>query len=394
MGQTKSKDTFSINKSCGLYESNIPVTKNDKNCLFLIDPQNDFVNGSLQVDGAKQDSIRTAAFIYHNINDIDNIIVTLDTHAKFHIAHPDFWQMKKVTLEEKTDPTTVDWSNAELKSVGSFTPISRKSIREGELFGKEEVTETLTAQVIEESIEEVDERNSGENTQERETQTKKVMKYTYVKYFVRRKEFASWALEYTKKLEKNNKQLMIWPEHCLRGTEGHNVVKVIADAILAWESVNNKPAQYVTKGNNSKSEHYSAFQAEVTVTEDKRTFFNVPLYNTLTQHARIYIAGQARSHCVKSSVEDLVNRMHQKREINTKLILLKGSMSDVASFEKVGEAFWNEMLSKKGIKELDITEITSDVAVENLSTPALFETSVETALKTTKAFVVGTCNCN
>mmetsp|Transcript_15410 Transcript_15410/g.23238 ORF Transcript_15410/g.23238 Transcript_15410/m.23238 type:complete len:301 (-) Transcript_15410:237-1139(-) len=60
--------------------------------LLLIDPQMDFhPGGSLAVPGANEDSERTAKFIKDNMNEIDEIVVTLDTHHAMHIAHGKFW---------------------------------------------------------------------------------------------------------------------------------------------------------------------------------------------------------------------------------------------------------------------------------------------------------------
>jgi hypothetical protein len=64
--------------------------------LLIIDPQIDFhpeggqgtpfyhAQGSLAVAGANEDSERTAKLILDNINDINEIIVTLDSH---HVRH-------------------------------------------------------------------------------------------------------------------------------------------------------------------------------------------------------------------------------------------------------------------------------------------------------------------
>ena len=52
-----------------------------KNILLIIDPQVDFhPGGSLAVQGANEDSARIASLISENIQDIDEIYVTLDSH--------------------------------------------------------------------------------------------------------------------------------------------------------------------------------------------------------------------------------------------------------------------------------------------------------------------------
>jgi nicotinamidase/pyrazinamidase len=60
--------------------------------LFIIDPQVDFhEGGSLAVAGANGDSERIAGLIMKNIQNIDHIYVSLDSHHRIHIAHGAFW---------------------------------------------------------------------------------------------------------------------------------------------------------------------------------------------------------------------------------------------------------------------------------------------------------------
>ena len=70
--------------------------------LLLIDPQNDFhlekekpKNSSetgMFIDGAQKSAENIAKFIMDKIDEIDEIIVTLDSHHKKHIAHKSFWK--------------------------------------------------------------------------------------------------------------------------------------------------------------------------------------------------------------------------------------------------------------------------------------------------------------
>ena len=80
-----------------VYNTESPEPKSKKRALLLIDPQNDFIAewGSLKVPGAIEDSVRVAEAIRANIQSIDSIFVTLDTHQRMHIAHPLFWKNKE-----------------------------------------------------------------------------------------------------------------------------------------------------------------------------------------------------------------------------------------------------------------------------------------------------------
>ncbi|WP_080059625.1 isochorismatase family protein [Spirosoma aerolatum] len=65
-----------------------------KNAFLIIDAQFDFCHpeGALFVPGAEQDITRIATLIRAHAQQIDHIVVTLDTHHILDIAHPGFWQ--------------------------------------------------------------------------------------------------------------------------------------------------------------------------------------------------------------------------------------------------------------------------------------------------------------
>lgn len=64
-----------------------------KNAFLIIDAQFDFCHpdGALFVPGAEQDIDRIATLIQQHDDQIDHIVVTLDTHHILDIAHPLFW---------------------------------------------------------------------------------------------------------------------------------------------------------------------------------------------------------------------------------------------------------------------------------------------------------------
>ena len=64
-----------------------------KNAFLIIDAQFDFCHpeGALFVPGAEQDIERMAKLIRQHSDQIDHIVVTLDTHHVLDIAHPLFW---------------------------------------------------------------------------------------------------------------------------------------------------------------------------------------------------------------------------------------------------------------------------------------------------------------
>ncbi|WP_420151382.1 nicotinamidase [Spirosoma sp.] len=64
-----------------------------KNAFLIIDAQFDFCHpdGALFVPGAEQDVARIATLIRQHAQQIDHIVVTLDTHRILDIAHSLFW---------------------------------------------------------------------------------------------------------------------------------------------------------------------------------------------------------------------------------------------------------------------------------------------------------------
>jgi nicotinamidase-related amidase len=166
----------------------------------------------------------------------------------------------------------------------------------------------------------------------------------------------SWTsrmVSYAKTLKDNNRyQLCIWPPHCLIGTWGHNVQTDIMSALHNWER---RPRQvdFVTKGSNIFTEHYSAIQADVPDPEDATTQLNSRLIETLQNADIILVTGQALSHCVKFTVEDIANNFG---DIHTqKLHLLVDTMSSVTGFETQGDQFLKD-IEARGAKLVSSTD--------------------------------------
>lgn len=69
----------------------------EKIALLGIDLQNDFTSpfGSLYVKGADADIKRIKTFLFRNLNKIDHIILSLDSHQPIHIAHQSYWKNRE-----------------------------------------------------------------------------------------------------------------------------------------------------------------------------------------------------------------------------------------------------------------------------------------------------------
>ncbi len=156
--------------------------------------------------------------------------------------------------------------------------------------------------------------------------------------------FFQRAKAYVEELEKNARYaLIIWNPHCLIGTWGHNVIPVIGDALLEWEK-GFSMVDYVTKGSNFWTEHYSAVQADVPDPDDPSTLLNTPLIKTLERADIIPISGQASSHCVAWTVTDIANNFGE--ESIKKMVLLKDTSSPVPGFEHLERDFIADLTSR------------------------------------------------
>lgn len=156
------------------------------------------------------------------------------------------------------------------------------------------------------------------------------------------------SLKYLQDLEAGKRYPhVIWPYHCLIGDEGHNVVPELSAALHEWED-RYAMTDFVTKGSNPWTEHFSAVQAEVPDPEDPSTQVNAQFIQTLENADVILVAGEALSHCLANTVRDIVNNFSNPKYVE-KLHLLTDASSNVPSFDQYGSDFLRD-LQAKGMK--------------------------------------------
>lgn len=173
------------------------------------------------------------------------------------------------------------------------------------------------------------------------------------KYKTYNPAFQKRALDYVEKLERNGRySLFIWSFHCLIGTKGYSVCPCFSDALIEWQK-EFAMIDWVTKGSNPFTEHYSAIQADVPDPEDPSTEVNTSFIQRLQEADRILVAGEASSHCLKTSVEDCVSQFGDEQA--KKLVLLEDCMSPVTGFESAHDDFMN-WAKNKGIQISKSTE--------------------------------------
>lgn len=136
-------------------------------------------------------------------------------------------------------------------------------------------------------------------------------------------------------------QLFVWPPHCLTGSWGHNIHAGLNQALQYWESQQLRAVQFLFKGLNPLTEHFSAFEADLPLAEDPATCFNPQQVAPLLAASRVIVAGEALSHCVASSVRSLLR--HLGTDFARKLVLLEDCSSPVPGFETQAEDFIAEI---------------------------------------------------
>lgn len=138
---------------------------------------------------------------------------------------------------------------------------------------------------------------------------------------------------YCAELERAGKYaLYLWPPHCILGSDGHPLVGVIHEARLFHAYVRSAPAAVEIKGTNPLTENYSVFRPEVLTRYDGGPLAskNDRFLRSLLAADAIVIAGQASSHCVMSSIDDLLDVIvAEDPQLARKVYILSDCMSAV-----------------------------------------------------------------
>jgi nicotinamidase-related amidase len=163
------------------------------------------------------------------------------------------------------------------------------------------------------------------------------------------------ALAYVEGLEKNSRYpLCIWPPHCLIGSWGHGVWPALYEKLMDWSNQRFGSIDFVTKGSNILTEHYSAIQADVPDPSDPGTQINTGFLQTVNEADIVLLAGEAGSHCLANTGRDMVNYFPDDSFVK-KLVLLTDATSPVPGFEKNQDDFIKEMVAR-GMKTTTTTD--------------------------------------
>jgi nicotinamidase-related amidase len=115
------------------------------------------------------------------------------------------------------------------------------------------------------------------------------------------------CLEYVKQLERAGKYVLtVWPYHTLLGGVSHALVPALMEAAMFHALVRQAQTHFETKGTHAMTENYSVLAPEVRELGGKSVgTFNAAFFKMLMEFDRVYVFGQAKSHCVLSTLRDL-----------------------------------------------------------------------------------------
>lgn len=273
--------------------------------MLIIDCQDDFVNpkGSLFVPGADKDCAKIANFIKNNEGGIDHISFTLDTHHPNAIFFPSLWKDKNG------------------KQPSPFTVITSADTKSGNwnFFYKKEGDE-------------------------------------YIEYLENRA-----ADEIQKGILFPILNHMIWPYHCILGTKGWTLDDTLMEAIIHWtQKAPSNIYNAEVKGDYLFSEHYGIFESQRPNPKHPETQLNQTLIKTLEEYETVFLCGEAKSHCVATSLKQI---LYMAPNLAKKLVILEDCMSDVGgqvggkTFGEISQPIY-DYAKQQGVKFTKSTDVS------------------------------------
>ena len=251
--------------------------------LLLVDVQNTFCIPDFELfvggatgTGAVDDNRRLCKFIYGNLGAITEICPTMDTHQAMQIFHSIFLVNHK---GEHPEPYTLISSEDMEQGVWRFNPELSSSLNIDETYGQE-----------------------------------------YVRH-------------YTQQLKEGGKyDLTIWPYHAMLGGIGHALVSAVEEAIFFHSITRYSQPDFQVKGGNPFTENYSVLKPEVLedAAGERIAEKNEGFITKLLEFDAVVIAGQAKSHCVAWTIDDLLAEIFATdKELAEKVYLLEDCSSPV-----------------------------------------------------------------
>jgi len=251
-------------------------------CLLAVDVQNTFCIPDFELfvagrsgTGAVDDNRRLCEFVYRNLGEITQIFPSLDTHQAMQVFHA-IWLVD----EHGHHPAP-------------FTLISAEDVAGGRWRLNSAVARALGIDL----------------------------------------DYAERHLAYyTRRLADGGKyDLTIWPYHAMLGGIGHALVSAVEEAVFFHGIARYSNPAFQVKGNNPLTEHYSMLGPEVTEGPDgdRLARKNTQLIEQLLTFDAIVVAGQAKSHCLAWTIDDLLKDDQVRERLAERTYLLEDCTSPV-----------------------------------------------------------------
>jgi nicotinamidase-related amidase len=251
-------------------------------CLLAVDVQNTFCVPDFELfvagrsgTGAVDDNRRLCEFVYRNLGTITQIFPSLDTHDAMQVFHA-IW-----LVDEHGDHPA------------PYTLVSAEEVASGRWKVNEAVADALGIDV----------------------------------------EYAKRHLaHYTRRLAEGGKyDLTIWPYHAMLGGIGHALVSAVEEAIFFHGIARHSRPEFHVKGDNPLTEHYSMLGPEVTEGPDgdRLGAKNTRLIENLLSFDAVVVAGQAKSHCMAWTIDDLLEDDDVRERLAERTYLLEDCTSPV-----------------------------------------------------------------
>jgi nicotinamidase-related amidase len=251
-------------------------------CLLAVDVQNTFCVPDFELfvagrsgTGAVDDNRRLCEFVYRNLAAITQVFPSLDTHHAMQVFHA-IWLVD----EHGNHPAP-------------YTLVSAEEVASGRWRVNEAVADTLGLDVS----------------------------------YARRH-----LAHYTRLLAEGGKyDLTIWPYHAMLGGIGHALVSAVEEAIFFHGVARHSRPEFQVKGENALTEHYSMLGPEVTEGPDGDRLGgkNTELIEKLLSFDAVVVAGQAKSHCMAWTIDDLLEDDDVRERLAERTYLLEDCTSPV-----------------------------------------------------------------
>jgi nicotinamidase-related amidase len=250
--------------------------------LLAVDVQNTFCIPEFELfvggrsgTAAVDDSRRLCQFVYRNLGSITQVFPSLDTHDAMQVFHA-IWLVD----EQGNHPPP-------------FTLVSAEDVEAGRWKVNMDVADALG---------------------------------------IDRDYAARHLVHYTRQLAAGGKyDLTVWPYHAMLGGIGQALVSAVEEAFFFHGIARTSQPQFQVKGHNPLTEHYSMLGPEVTEGPDGDRLGeqNTALIERLLSFDAVVVAGQAKSHCLAWTIDDLLEDDDVRERLAPRTYLLEDCTSPI-----------------------------------------------------------------